>query len=431
LGHIIHDSDLVLQAILLTLDRDARRYIFNPVRLRNEIDDCHDKLINEVKHATRRALQSLRGLMDERSDYLVKKINPITASHLSTWREFKNYIETHLNDFREELRVANDRLEQQSTKTVVVSIDRLHDVNWRSLIELQEIRQTARDKQQSIGIIETPHFEHLVKGHNPFKSIEDQGVGNAIGASDHLVIFARGGNELCIVEAHADYRTIIPLSRDIDPAVTSVDIADLCWSSATGIFIVLTRTQLFTLSPNRKIPIVIPNVRPTDNRLFCSCACNGDKFLLCYTDPGSSLEEWCTTNWRQGRCWNSPQSCNEREKIMCIRFTQSGTFMGITLDVTSMMTRFEVRDPQTMSCVWSREILAPSCIGIISFTDTVWLIGVFNYHKIYLVDKSDNRVQEIKMTSPSKSSLRGMTLVDQGTVVVRTAKTVIFFDLFY
>lgn len=431
LGHIIHESDLVLQVILLTSEQHDENTVFNPVQLRKNIDDFHDKLINEVKHTTRRALQSLRGLMDERSDHLVSRIKPITTSQLQSWKDFKNYISAHWERYREELRAANDHLEEELNTTILVSMDRARDIDWRHLIELQHVRKRGSKRNPPIGIMKEAHFEHLAKVHQPFKSIENQERGNAIAASDHLIIYARNDDEVCIVEAHAGYTTIIPLLDDIDPSERPADIVDLCWSSTTGVFIVLTHTQLLTLSPNRKIPTLVPDIRPPDRCSFCNCTCSGDKFLLSYRKgKNSSIQEWSVTDWRQTRCWSPSEVCDEGQNILCMRITLNGSFIGMTLTSTKKADRFEVRNVDTMICVWSRDIPATNSIGIVPFTEAIWIVGAFCHHKLFLLDKNKELIQEIIMTDPLKSSLRGITLVDQGTVVIRTAKTVIFFDLF-
>lgn len=430
-GHIIHESDLVLQVILLTSEQHDENTVFNPVQIRKDIDDFHDKLINEVKHTTLRALQSLRGLMNERSDLIISRINPITASQLNSWKDFENYINAHWDRFREELRAANDRVEEELNTTPLVSMDRARDIDWRHLIELQHVQKRGSKRNPAIGIMKEAHFEHLAKGHQQFKSIENQERGNAIAASDHLIIYARNDDEVCIVEAHAGYTTIIPLLDNRDPSKSSVDIVDLCWSSTASVFIIMTHTQLFMLSPNRKIPTHIPNIRLPDRCSFCNCTCSGDRFLLSYRKgKSSSVQEWTVTDWQQKRCWDPPEACEEGQNILCMRITSNGSFIGMTLTATKKADRFEVRNVATMVCVWSRDIPATNSIGIIPFNETIWIVGAFCHHKLFLLDKNKQHIEEIIMTDPLKSSLRGMALVDQGTVVLRTAKTVIFFDLF-
>ncbi|CAF3732039.1 unnamed protein product [Rotaria socialis] len=422
----INANDMIVQAIHSSVLEYGGDRGFNPVKLRDQINAFHDNMILAVNDSTRQALCSLRKLIDERNDILIDLVEPITE--LGSMEDVKSYVERNQQRIVAELRARNDRIEQTSSSSVRVSVHCAPATDWDHLIELEQSEQNGKWGVVGPVSIDDLHFERLIQGHEPIKRIDNQKIGRAIAASDRHVIFVRNNDELSIVECNRDYQTIIPMPRGKNVSDALVEVLDICWLSSQSVFILLSEAQIFKFDPSSKTPRLVSEIRPPGGRLFASCTSSRNTLLLSFTGEGSCLQEWSPSDWTLRNQWNAPISCRKDQKIRSIRFSQSGSRLGVTLSNDRKSDYFEVRDANTMQCVWSKRIPAMPCLGPISLPNDKWLVGVRAYHLLFLLD-SNGEVKSIQLTSAGKSSLQNITMLKQSIIVMRTAETVIFFDL--
>ncbi|CAF4666592.1 unnamed protein product [Rotaria socialis] len=366
----INANDMIVQAIHSSVLEYGGDRGFNPVKLRDQINAFHDNMILAVNDSTRQALCSLRKLIDERNDILIDLVEPITE--LGSMEDVKSYVERNQQRIVAELRARNDRIEQTSSSSVRVSVHCAPATDWDHLIELEQSEQNGKWGVVGPVSIDDLHFERLIQGHEPIKRIDNQKIGRAIAASDRHVIFVRNNDELSIVECNRDYQTIIPMPRGKNVSDALVEVLDICWLSSQSVFILLSEAQIFKFDPSSKTPRLVSEIRPPGGRLFASCTSSRNTLLLSFTGEGSCLQEWSPSDWTLRNQWNAPISCRKDQKIRSIRFSQSGSRLGVTLSNDRKSDYFEVRDANTMQCVWSKRIPAMPCLGPISLPNDKW-----------------------------------------------------------
>ncbi|CAF1527008.1 unnamed protein product, partial [Didymodactylos carnosus] len=255
----INEYDIMLKVLA-----DSNR--FNPAALQHDVDKFEEYMKSKAEAIAKRARRTIKEMMYKRHDEIIERFQP-TTKELSTKKDAQNYIETHLPQFKTDLRKLNTEIENELTACIRIKTDAGLEIDWNETIKITEESPTPVTQGGQINYNNLANY--------PFYKIYSTGEGRSIAGSDKYFVY-QDNNDLCVVDPHAKYRIVIPV-KEIEPRNATdgnsklVDVVDICWCRSQRYFIVLTDDTVFTLDPNTKRLSEVEEIQLPKGKEFWRC----------------------------------------------------------------------------------------------------------------------------------------------------------------
>ncbi|CAF0892308.1 unnamed protein product [Adineta ricciae] len=127
------------------------------------------------------------------------------------------------------------------------------------------------------------------------------------------------------------------------------DVYDMCWSTYLNKFLVLSSKGLYSFDPTCQNPLTM-EVSAFADRMD-ECTCHENIFMIISDAGGADLQVWnMEWKWKMIRRYSQPKTCRLGEAINSIRFSSSGTYLGVTLTAPFIgKAFFQLRNPKDLT----------------------------------------------------------------------------------
>ncbi|CAF1147675.1 unnamed protein product [Rotaria sordida] len=169
-------------------------------------------------------------------------------------------------------------------------------------------------------------------------------------------------------------------------------IIDICWYNNKQ-FIILTKREFHLFDVDTEQIRMIHSLPKNDNddSTYYRCTSHDECIMLCFSCPGTTIEEWTLTKCKKR--WRSPKSCRQDEHICCLRLLSN--ILGLTIAKSTQEPRFELRQSETMSVLFSMQLTC-QCYRFISMNDHNWLLVPYYYgRQVLLLINTSEKILKI------------------------------------
>ncbi|CAF2097161.1 unnamed protein product [Rotaria magnacalcarata] len=187
-----------------------------------------------------------------------------------------------------------------------------------------------------------------------------------------------------------------PLSKKAVPwANNDGHVIDICWYKDKQ-FIILTQRRFYLFNADmNKIDSVHKLADDDKEHNYHRCTSSGECIMLCFSGWKTTIEEWTLKECKKR--WLSPITCAEDESICCLCL--SSNTLGLTISKRKQGSRFEVRNHETMSVLFSIR-LAQACYRFTSMNEHNWLLVPYYSESqvLLLVDTNEKIIKKIDIS---------------------------------
>ncbi|CAF0964244.1 unnamed protein product [Didymodactylos carnosus] len=369
---------------------------FDPLDILRQIDLWKEDVDTRVETTVQAVRQSLNSHIDNRYDAIFSNYQPITKN-LRTKEEARRYIESTISSIEDRLCEINNDIEKASNTPSLRF--KAEEIDLKNCIKLTSTINRSDSKKRSASphssITESP-LDFFSLGRPPSKRVEHLGDGMAIGASDKFIMYTTN-DDLCVIELSKTYRIVTSLPAE--------DVADISWCEEADYFAILTKQHVYTFNPNTKELDYIDEIQLSSKGEFwrCTYAGNTSTLLLCYSSRGSPIEEWKLNSPKRTNSWQTPQSCDKKEFIQCIRVSLNGSNIGLTIS-SGKEDYFVIRD-RAMNQIHQIPLRVADCISFVSLLNNTWLLSVLHYHKMFEIKGSNYELIKIAQAEFPKMAI--------------------------
>lgn len=437
--HAIDDSDLLVQIFAENSQRRSNGNSYNPAATRDDLKRLHLEVRQKIDQVFEHAFKELRGTLDARHDELISSVSPIvidSMSSIKTVEDLKKDLLVHTKSIRKTLEEVEEDARSKKIATTVTIINRFTEIDLSKVVEIRQglaRRISTALPNRAITDRQKKSQKIALKYHNLTRKaqcrIEDMGDGQALAASDNLVIYF-SNNNIIMFEPNAEYRVIIPMAQEHDVLPSVVDI---CWVSTCRIFLMITENYAYEINPQTKHLDLISHMTAPEDDSFVSCTAFENRLILAFQGD-TSLYEWKGSSvheWQEVKKWrlHVPGCDVSKANIRHVRFSNSGDRIGCALRKDKRSDLFIVCDSSKMELLFNVTVPARPCCGFICMPNDDWFFAVKQWHVLFRIAKDGSSVDPLSIGKPGEITIQRIALVGDTTVVMRTLRTVQLFNL--
>ncbi|CAF1182846.1 unnamed protein product [Didymodactylos carnosus] len=191
------------------------------------------------------------------------------------------------------------------------------------------------------------------------------------------------------------------------------EVWDICWASYLSQFLILSPTVLYLLDITASKTQQIKGF----SQPMWSCTCYEETFIVSSCSEAALIEEYSLSNWKPKRTYHPPLSCQENQYIRCIRFSSSGTHLGVMLsdkNHPNYRLVFELRGSNDMNVLQVTDIGVDRNCWLLSLPNRQFLVNTLKSKKFYLLDSNG----QLKETIPYDAKQIWSTASFNGTFLL-------------
>ncbi|CAF1302718.1 unnamed protein product [Adineta ricciae] len=350
---------------------DLKEMLNEPEKISTtNVEDCTriDEAIDRVEKSSKKELctepnttsSTLGSLNDgtysasmlDQADIPAQHINMDHHHHLSA----ESLLESNATDTIE---TENDSVDNLESNVVVVAMDQKQQLSKSQKRRLNQKKRKASNANKLSTVPEastdtsttqlntyikpvtnttaTLYFSNLTKSST--RSLRVFRGQKTASNNEYLLVCPK--DELWLLDTQGNQCLAIP---------RRFDVYDMCWSTYLNKFLVLSSKGLYSFDHTGQNPLTM-EVSAFANTMD-ECTCHENIFMV-ISDAvaGADLQVWnMEGKWKMTRRYSRPKTCRLGEAINSIRFSSSGTYLGVTLTAPFIgKAFFQLRNPKDLT----------------------------------------------------------------------------------